>query len=226
MDCADDVFTRAKTRIGQLAERVVDPTLSASDADDKVLGLYLDDGLSELAKRTDRMSGSVELTAAAGDASLDLPAHIDHILEAHIDDGTSRVEIETVDGAPIAAKAKGPGATEGSPTKVGTHAAKLWLWPVPDQEYTLALEVTLNGYWESIPMGEGAGPRLDELVRMVPPELERALVAFVVAEWFDFKGEAEVAQLARRRYERGVQRYDTDPRGQTTATRDYNPLGL
>jgi hypothetical protein len=220
-----DVYERAQARIGQLAERANDPTLAASDADDDVLEMYLKDALSEISKRGDRMSGSATLTLPKGQPSVDLPRHIDTVYEAAIDDD-DRFELEVLAGEAVASQAKATGAQEGRPTAFGTHAGKVWVLPVPDREYTLQLEASLSG---GVSFGAGQPDDtqlLYELVEAVPAELERALVAFIVREWFALKGEQALAQQAARRFERGIQRHGDDPNPQTTATRDYNPLSL
>lgn len=215
---ASTILTKAKKRIGALSERVNDPTLAASDADDALLEMYLEDALVEVATRTDRLTDSETLSLSQGTATKPKPPYLDKILEAAIYDG-DRYELKLVEGSTLASASKNPDAETGRPEKVGAHGGSLYFWPVPSKAYDVELEIGLNG-------SVGATKTIDAVVDAAPSELNRALVAFVVREYFDFHGEPGLSDQAGQRYERGVRQHKGDPLAQKTATRHYNPLGF
>lgn len=249
MTTAAEVYTQVKERIGLLANRGLDPDLAVDNADDGALETYLRDALREIAKRTGRLTASLTVEATPGQSWIDRPPHVDHIHEAQLVDGDTAVEVSVEQGPTTARKARAPTGKTGRPRCLGHHSGRLWLLPEPDQAYELRLEVSLNGEAPRTAFANGLKvpvpaigavsvsgfdvtvnytPRtiLDVVTAAVPTELERALVAYVSAEWLSDHAERQLAQKPRRRFERDVQKYDTDPMRDTTATRSYNPLGL
>ena len=221
----DDVLDRAKSRIGTLAERVNDPTLPASDADDVLLTGFLGDAITQIAKDTDRLETTVTPKTEAEAPSVPLPPHVDLIQEARVHDGKSFAMTLTA-GEKVAQKAKAPGAKKGRPSTIGQHGGELWLFPVPDEAYELVLICTMNGAYQSgSSTDDTTPPTLDALVKQLPHELGRAVVSYVAAEWMADSGEPELAQAGRRRFERDVAKYSTAPRQQRTYEREYQPLG-
>lgn len=249
MQTASDVYLQAKRRVGVLAKRGEDPQLALDDVHETMLEVYLKDGLREVAKRTDRLTASLTLSFSSGDAWMERPSHIDVIEEAQALDSGTAYDVSVESGAETARKARAPSPETGRPCEIGHHGGRLWVWPVPDGDYEIQIEAILNG---EVPQGafvnaltqpapslnsvsvSGAAvtvsyqptSRLDLVVAAVPPELERAVVAYVVAEWLSDNAERELAQKPRRRFERDLRKYDTDPMRDTTATRSYNPLSI
>jgi len=225
LSTASDVLARAKTRIGTLAERGGDPTLSASDADDELLTDFLGDAITQIAKDTDRLETTTTPETVAGEPSVSLPPHIDLIQEAHVHDGQA-YEMKVYAGQEVARAAQAPGATSGRPKFIGQHGGSLWLHPVPDEAYELSLVCTMNGaYGSSSPTDDTDPPTLDGLVDQLPAELGRAAVSYVVAEWMADHGERGLAQSDRARFERDIDKYSGEPRQQRTHERTYRPLG-
>jgi len=221
-----DVLTRAKTRIGTLAERSQDPTVAADDADDPQLETYLSDAFTEIAKRTDRLRTTSTPATVPNQAYVDLPPHVDVIEEAQVEDNGTSHELRVYDGAETARAAQSADAKDGRPKFIGQHGGNLWLYPIPDKEYELLLVCSMNGeHGSTAPASDTEPPTLDGLVDQLPPELSRAAVSYVVAEWMEDNGEFELAQSDRQRFERDLQKYETEPRQQRTHTRQYSPLG-
>lgn len=222
---SNDVLSRARNRLGTLAERGADPTLSPSETDSEQLERYLGEGIAQIAKDTGRLGTTVTPQLSGGDASVPLPPHVDLVQEAHVYDSQAH-ELSVKAGETVAQSAQAPGARSGRPSMIGQHAARLWLYPVPDKQYELSLICTMNGAYQDEAPGDDTGPpTLDQIVAQLPAELGRAVVCYVVAEWMSDNGEQGLAQNERARFERDVQKYSDEPRQQRTHEREYQPLG-
>jgi len=223
---AQEVLAQAKERIGMLAKRSNDPVLAASDDDNPILEGYLGDALREVATRTDRLETTTTPETVASQPHVPRPPHVDVIQEAYVYDSGTAYEMKIYDGGETARAAQAPDAESGRPTLIGDHGGKLWLHPVPDDQYELALTCTMNGeHGDSSPADDTEPPTLDGLMEQVPAELTRAVVAYVVAEWFEQSGEIEIAEADRARFERDLRKYGTKPNRQRTHQRPYMPLG-
>jgi len=226
MQTASDVLERVKRRIGRLAERVGDPSLTPNSSDDAHLQDYLGDGLRELAKKTERLEDTLALTTTAGQGYVLLPPHLDVVQEATVDDGGQTHEMSLYDGAETAHAVQSQSASSGRPKSIGSHSGKLWLHPVPDKAYTITLTAILNGeHGDTAPSDDSEPPTLDTLVEKTPAELERAVVSYVVAEWMADSGQPDAAQPERQRALRDFRKYGSDPNRQRTHERNYTPLG-
>lgn len=230
---AADVRDAVKTRIGRLAERAEDPTLMPSSADHDALDALLKDALTEIAKQTGRLETTTTPNTTAFQGYVELPPHIDVIEEAEIWEGGTAYDLGVQNGAEVARLAQSTDAEEGRPKYIGSHAGKLWLYPVPDDApalntYEMALTCKMNGAVSTNPQPNNdlIPPGLDALVDLTPADFDRALVAYVTSEWLADSGEVELAQRERARFGRDVQKYDTDPQRKTTQERPYNPLGI
>jgi hypothetical protein len=252
---ASDVYDRVKRRIGLLARRQHDELLTPTDEDDDVLQSYLEEGLRRLATVTGRLEDTVVLGTVDGRPRIFRPSHIYLVQEAEIYDNGSSYNLDLKDGQEIARKAQAPDATKGRPCEIGTHGVGYWLWPVPDSDnYEIRLQVQMNGTFtttgtlrtehelvdedgtqlydeDGIPLAvvtfdKADAPDLNDVVNAVPQELHRAMIEYVVAEWFADVGQLELAARPRQLFEQEIRRYKTDPNRQRTATRPYNPLGF
>lgn len=226
MDTSQEVLSRAKRRIGVLARRAGDEVLTPKAGDDPLLEGYLGDALGEIARRTGRLRTSIEVTTSAGTAQHERPPHLDTILDARVHDkGLHEIDVDT--GYKVRQAARSPTAEEGRPDSIGEHAGSLWLYPVPDAAYTIEIEAEVNGeVGDSAPADSTEPPTLDGLVALTPPDFDRALVAYLAAEWFTDNGEHELAQQSATRFETDVTRYESAPNQKTTTTRPHNPLNL
>jgi hypothetical protein len=61
------------------------------------------------------------------------------------------------------------------------------------------------------------GPSLTDYLQQMPPELRRALVDYVQAEYLADVGQAELAEQKRGRFFGAISDYDHEPRSQTTS---------
>ena len=222
----DALIDRARRRISQLVKRADDPDLQPSSADDQALKDALSEGLTEVATKTDRLQDVIKRSAEKGQAELPLPPRLDVIQEATLEPSGSRKSFELAvgDGHRVAQRART--SSEGRPTRVGSHAGRLYLAPPPDRAYALTIVGTVNGaHYETRPYGTDRWT-LCTLVQHVPAEMERGLVAYVASKWFEVKGELELAQTPRETFERDLLNKRHEPRSQTSTSRPYNPLGL
>jgi len=227
MTTATDVYESVRDRIGVMARRRDQSVPTPTEADHDLLKRYLSDGLSELGSRTDRLTDNVVIETAAGQAFLPRPPHIYTLDEATVQDGGTAYELDVTDGQEVAKRARQPDPARRRPQEIGAYAGKLWFWQVPDDTYTVDLQVQLSGeYSESTPVADDEPPTLDQYVTQVPKELDRALVAFVTSEWLDDLSQVELANKAFQWFESRLAKHQDEPIQQSTATRPYNPLSL
>jgi hypothetical protein len=143
MNTAGDVLERVKRKIGLLGRRLEDPGLAPTEADEPALMAALQDGLIEIAKKTNRFEGRATVSTAKGQAAYAVTSALDTVRKASI--GTR--ELEHKAGADVRAAAEGPEAKSGRPTCYGLHEGALWLYPVPDGVYEVTLLYKLNGVY-------------------------------------------------------------------------------
>lgn len=221
------VYDRVKTQLGKLSRRLEAPLVQPSESDEDALQIYLEDALSEIATITERVNTSVQLSTIPGQAYVPRPSYVHMLQKGAVYDGSTAYELKKQDGADVARWSRAPDAEEGRPTHIGAYESRLYFWPVPDTEYTTDLQVTYNGdVSDTAPAGPQDAPQIDTVVEHVPAELDRALAAYVTAEWLKEIGQPEVAAEATERFERDVRRFKEEPVHQSTSTRKYNPLGL
>lgn len=226
LSTATDVFDRVRTEIGKLARRLDEPLATPTSADEDALANYLEDAIKRIGTDTDRLSTSIQLTAVGSQAYVDQPPYLHRIDEANVYDGGSAYEMKVQAGADVAQWGRAPDAETGRPSHIGAWDKKLYLWPVPDGEYTLDLQITYNGATGTNPQGVQDAPTIDTMVARVPPELDRALANYVSARWLQDTGKPQVAERPMAVYERDVREHKVEPTRQLTAERSYNPLGI
>lgn len=224
---ASDVYTQVRERIGVLARRFEDPLATPSDSDETELEIYLEDAISELTKVSNRYTQSLTLTTTPSQEWVQRPPHVDVIEEASVWDGGSAYVLDIEDGQEVARSGRAPDADSDRPECMGAYEGRLYLYPIPDAEYDLDLQVQLNGAAGSgAPAGPQDPPQLDTYVDRTPTELERALVAYVTAEWLRDTGMPEASQIPARRFERDKRRYQDEPVRKSATERPYKPLGF
>ena len=227
MTSASDLYDQVRQRLGTLA-RVLQRDLVAPTEDDiPLLEGYAGDAIGQLAKVTDRLNQSVQLTTTGGQAYVERPEHMDVIDEVHVYDSGTPYELDIEDGQIVAADARMPSADSDRPCRLGAYEGRLYLYPIPDDQYTIDVQFQMNGAFStSDNPGATEPPTLDTLVDRVPNELERALTAYVMAEWLKWSGQADAAQRPETRFVRDINRYEDEPIHQSDATVEYNPLSL
>lgn len=228
MTTAQEVYDSVRQRLGIMARRREQGVPTPNQADQSsLLERYLADGLSELGTRTDRLTQNVVLQTTANQGYVDRPPHIYTLDEAAIHHSGSAFPLTVKDGQELAKLARQPNPTTERPTEIGAYAGKFWFWGVPDDQYDVDMQVQLNG--EFTASGAPAAdepPLLDTYVEVVPTELERALVAYVIYEWLKDNGNAEMAETALGWFESRLAKHQNEPVHQSSATREYNPLSL
>jgi hypothetical protein len=142
MNTAGDVLERVKRKIGLLGRRLGDPGLTPTEADEPALMAALQDGLIEIAKKTNRFEGEAVVSTAKGQAAYAVTSALDAVRKASIGDR----ELGHKAGADVRAAAS-PEAKSGRPTYYGLHEGALWLYPVPDGVYEVDLLYKLNGVY-------------------------------------------------------------------------------
>lgn len=246
-----DVYDRVRRKIGVLARRH-EMELTAPTEDDEVsLQAYLEDSLSELAVETERYRKEVTVRTSTN-AFVPRPDFVHHLHVAQIHHEGEAFDLDVTDGRDVATWSRRPNPETGRPTKIGAFGERLYLWPVPDQEYLIDMLCSLNGSTGSpgsapvetetswfflrptqlFPFGSTSSasgpspPTLGRLLGMTPRELHKAVVAYVTAEWLIDIGEPEIAADPEQRFETDLRDYDQEPIEPSTGERDYNPLGL
>jgi len=226
---ATGVYDRVRTQIGKLARRVKEVLTVPSEQDEDALQLYLGDALSEIATVTERINTNVQLTTTAGQAYLDRPPYMHMLKQGAVYSGQTAYELIVQDGSEVASWSRAPDADRGRPSHIGAYDGKLYLWKVPDDTYTVDLQIKHNGAAapnSAPPQGPQDLPTFDTLVRRVPSELDRALAGYVTAEWLKEVGHPTMAQEATQRFLRDIRRHKHEPVHDSTATRPYRPLGF
>lgn len=226
MTSASDLYEQVRQRLGTLARVLGQDLTSPTKQEIPVLEGYAGDAIGEIAKVTDRLNASVQLFTTPNQEYVDRPEHMDVIDEIAVHYDGTPYKIDIRDGQSVAQDARTPNADTDRPTRIGAYEGRLYLYPVPDKEYTLDIQFQMNGaYSESNPASDEP-PLLDTLVERVPNELERALTAYVMSEWLKDTGQAEAAQRPATRFVRLINRYEDEPIHQSDATVKYNPLSL
>lgn len=243
LQTATDVYDRVRTEIGKLARRVQEELMTPTPSDEDALEIYVEDALAELATRTERFRDVIRTSTTEGQAWVARPPHMHRLDVVTVYDDDASYDLDKDDGRHISQWARAPDASTGRPTKIGAHAQRLYLYPVPDDAYPVELTITLNGHVEPEPTvwffyrstqlypttttsADRRPPTLEEMIQRVPSELHRAFVAYVTSEWLLDIGRPNVAERPAQRYERDLRRYSSEPASPSTTSRDYNPLGL
>ena len=218
-----DVYDQVRHRGGLLARRANDPSVAPTADDEPALEPYVRQGLAEIATKTRRLNDAIRIPTEADTADYDLPRHVDRIREAVIDqDGTHEVKIDN--GHDVMLRAEHPQTQKGTPRQIGVQGGRVWLWPVPSSAGTLRLYVTQNGaYTDS---GEPDVPEAGDVLGALPTELERTIVDYTLAQWFDAVGEENLARSLMGSYQDDISDATRDPHRKRTTTRSYRPLGL
>lgn len=226
IETATDLFDRVKASIGEAAKKDERSFPVPNAEDDDRLQALASDAISEIAKKTDRLTTAFQTVTTPGQAYLPRPAHVDVIDEANVFDGGSSYPLDVQNGHETAQLGRQPNPDEDRPNCIGAYDSRIWFYPVPDQEYTIDLYVEMNGEYSDSSPADDEPPLFDDLVGKVPKDLERALVAYTSGEWLRLMGYPEIGQSYLQRFYRDVRSYDTEPIQQSRATVEYNPLSL
>jgi len=225
---AQDAYERMRTRLGKLARRRGTTLTTPSEADEDALSQYLDDALGEIGTETDRLTKSLTIDTTQGQEYVEKPPHLDLIKTASVQTGTEAWTAEVEDGQDIAQWARNPSAKAGRPEHIGAYDLRLYLFPVPDAVYTLDLNITMNGATsenDSTPSPPADPPTLDEVVKRVPSEFERALTSYLVGRWLEDIGQSELSQMEMERFAVELQKHMNEPVSSSTSQIPHNTLG-
>jgi hypothetical protein len=221
-----DIYDQVLQRGGLLARRLEDPSVAPTPEDTDVLESYVQQGLTEVCVTTRRLTDTVTRTLQVGTAAYSLPRHVDRIREAVIEGPRGQVALSLEDGADVARAAEAPNVPKTQPARIGVHATKLWVHPVPDATYTLRLYVTQNGAFSTGTAGPDDPPSASTVIASVPPELERPLIDYVLGQWFDDVGEKPLAEGLLEDFYTDLDDGTRDPHRNRQTTRTHRPLGL
>lgn len=225
LSTAADAFDRARTEIGKLARRHHRPLAMPSEGDEDALTDFLEDGITRICTETDRMTTSIQIPTVASQEYVDHPPYVDEVQKASVYDSGVAWTLDVSSGAKVARKARNPDASTGRPDRMGAFQQRFYLYPVPDAEYTLDLQVGYNGATSANPTGVQDPPTLDTMVDRAPHELDEALTAYLMGRWFKSIGEPEVAAEPLQRFEREVQDHQEEPAKDSTSRIPHNTLG-
>jgi hypothetical protein len=225
LSTAQDAYQRARVRIGKLARRVEEDLMVPSERDEDALQQYLEDSLVRIGTETDRLTTIIELFTTPGQEYVQQPPHLDRIEEASIIKNSTAYVLELNGGQDVALWARDPQAHEALPEYIGAYNDRLYLFPVPDKEYPIDLEATLNGQVSdngSSPTVPDDPPELDTVVARVPGDFNEAVVRFLVGRWMMEVGQPEIGQKELNLFQRHLREHDKEPSTPSRATRDYN----
>lgn len=199
-----DLFIRVKRAAALYARTKGDPALAPTDSDDAALEQFMIDGAVELAKATGRIEASIDIALIAGESEYDVPGEVDTIRFGII----GQVQVTHYDASRvIAAIAAG---NTGTPTHFGFWNGKLRVFPTPAEAATLTLFYVANSAYAS-----------SDLAEMLPPDLERALVDYVLSEWWLMAGETVQSAVHQNRYQADLARLKGNPRQPRIQSRRY-----
>ena len=202
-----DVLDRVKERIGLLARRMDAVLMTPNELEDPILTSYVAEGIREVATRTQRLVSTIELSTTAGQGYVARPPHLHVVEKADVYD-TGACALRLVDGEEVARVVPQAEPTSARPQVIGAREQRLYLYPVPDEAYPLRLQAVLNGASGTTPpVDDSEPPTLDTYVTLVPTELERALVAYVTAEWFRDAGYGQAAERPAARFREDLERH-------------------
>lgn len=229
MASIDGVILQAKERLGRVARRRGDDEyFSPTDVDDAFLTTLALQGAVEIGRMSSRIDAQEQIALVKSTSSYVLPASLGPVYGATLaDDASPPVWTEPTqeNGATVrdlAERAVAIAEAEGTPTQFGIFGALLWVWPVPDATMTLRL------YYVSESLVASSTPTSDEeppgdLVSWMPPELEIALVDWVIGRWlFDIEPQESERYLTEARTK--AQEARRRVRDDRVTYRQYSPL--
>jgi hypothetical protein len=224
---AAEVYDRVRTALGALERRAGRSLTTPTAGDDDVLRDFLEDAVSDVGTETDRLSTSIVLPTISGQEYVARPPYVDEIAEGAVQDGTNAWAIEVAHGAEVARWGRAPSADTGRPTHIGAWEQRLYLFPVPDQECDLDLQVLMNGAAsDTPPQSVQDAPLLDTVVEHVPADLDNYLVAETTGRWLtEVVGEGQLGTERRQQAARQLRAHNDEPAKPSTGARRYNILG-
>jgi hypothetical protein len=219
----DKLLTIAKTRIGKLAGRVVDPDLAANDGDDDVLMIYLRTALRKAALRTKRIKVTAQLSVTADQAAYTLPADVHTVRQVQLADK----ELQRAEGEDAQAATEQPNPDEGAPVHYGLVGTQLILHPVPTAEQDgdpIRVYYRSNGSFletgDTWTLSDPTAPTGEaNLFVELPQEIEDALPDYIVGQWFIDLGEASRGVQLTQYFESQLEEMDVDPQKKRTTRR-------
>ena len=223
----DDILTEAKTRIGKLGKRVVDPTLAATDADDDVLTVYATSAFRKAAITTKRIKGRVMLPLLGGQSSYDLPADVYDIRRVQYESDEATVELVQADDLELAARLEGPNPEEGPPRAYAARTTQLMVYPRPTNAEGMDRVIAWyrsNGSFlsagDSWTLIEPTAPESEGgFLVDVPQEIEDAIPDYVVGQWLIDVGEAQRGVQLTQYFESQMQELKIDPQSKNVTRR-------
>jgi len=221
-----DVYDQVLQRAGTLARANGRPDVAPTKADTDRLTPHLRQGLAEMATTTRRLKGTETITLASGTSAYTLRPHIDRVRDAMVDLSATSKTLTLEDGADVVRAAASVGAQSGPPTTYGIYAGELHVYPVPDGAYTVRLYVTENGAFATGTPSPTDPPLAIDVLPKVPHELERALIDYVLAQWFEDVGAEGLAEALLESFYRELQDGKRDPHRKRRTKRPYRPMGL
>lgn len=208
MTTIDDIKAQVQTRLGRIANRKGDNnyfSITDTDADETALSTLVLQGAVEIGRTSSRIDAQLQVALVVDVASYVLPASLGPVYGATLANDASPpawTEPTQENGSTVRDLVeKGVAISEatGTPTQFGIYGEKLWVWPIPSASMTLRL------YYVSESLVATGDPTSDEeppgdLVSWMPPELELALVDWVIGRWlFDIEPAESERYLAEAR---------------------------
>lgn len=193
------VFDTVHRRTGTRARVLSEPAVGTTEDEEYTLEPILRFGCIDIAKRTGRLESTAEITLVAGQAEYAVPNHV-----AGARALVTTKPLDHVSGK----KARQEASETGTPEMFAFDQGSLVLAPTPSAAF-LASQSTATLYylmatietdaaaWTS---GTTEEDPADDLVAWLPPELEKALTHYVIAEWYQDVGLYEDSDRFRAQY--------------------------
>lgn len=220
MATISSILTDVKRRAGALARRLEDPHIAPTDADDPLLEQYARDGARDIALRTQRIEGRATISVTQGTFEYDVAetVHAPRAAVLKIGDADA-LTLDPIEGPKAREQATTRG--EGQPRSYGFYGGTLWLSRKPNADGTLRLYYVAGSLIGEEDATFTSNETPGDLFDLMPPELERTIADYVLAEWYFEIGEGSHAGPLYERVERDIDRHQYNPQRPSTYTRSY-----
>jgi hypothetical protein len=191
--------------VGQIRGRVqakIGDTSGAEATPSDILN-WINDGISEIARRTQQPQGTATRTVVNGTATYDLSDFATDVirLRSVMLDGSVLQPLSMEEADNFLAERERSGQSNGTPTMYWIWANQINLWPKPDNSTSV-----LKIFYQKMP----ALVATDTDVPAIPLHMHGDLVDYALAQVLDTTGERDVAERRMSRFDGVVREAASD----------------